>query len=95
MAAVGGQMQPQGQGAPCPKCQASNPPGAKFCVACGNGLQAVAGLSCPSCSVTSPANAAFCIGCGTALKPKCSKCSAQLPAGAKFCLDCGTPVAKA
>jgi membrane protease subunit (stomatin/prohibitin family) len=96
MAAVGGQMQ-QNQGAPCPKCQASNPAGAKFCVSCGNGLQvaAAAGIDCPSCKVSSPATAAFCIGCGTALKPKCSKCSAQLPAGAKFCLECGAPVAKA
>jgi membrane protease subunit (stomatin/prohibitin family) len=97
MAAMGGQLQPQNQGAPCPKCQASNPAGAKFCVSCGHGLQvvAIAGIACPSCKVSSPASAAFCIGCGTALKAKCSKCSAQLPAGAKFCLDCGTPVTKA
>lgn len=97
MAAMGGQLQPQNQGAPCPKCQASNPAGAKFCVSCGNGLQVVAaaGIDCPSCKVTSPVNASFCIGCGTALKAKCSKCSSLLPPGAKFCLDCGTPVTKA
>jgi membrane protease subunit (stomatin/prohibitin family) len=95
MAAMGNQLQPQNQGAPCPKCQAANPAGAKFCVACGGGLGAVATIACPACQVASPATAAFCIGCGGALKPKCGKCSAQLPAGAKFCLDCGTPVTKA
>ncbi len=97
MASMGSQLQPQNQGAPCPKCQASNPAGAKFCVSCGHGLQvvAIAGVACPSCKVSSPASAAFCVSCGTALKAKCSKCSAQLPAGAKFCLDCGTPVTKA
>ncbi|MEY4378247.1 MAG: hypothetical protein RLZ85_128 [Verrucomicrobiota bacterium] len=88
-----GNIQPAG--APCPKCRAANPAGAKFCSGCGTGLLAPAGIACPSCKADSPLGAVFCVSCGTNLKPKCTKCAADLPAGAKFCLSCGTPVAKA
>ena len=88
-----GNIQPSG--APCPKCRAANPAGAKFCSGCGTGLLAPVGISCPSCKADSPQGAVFCVSCGTNLKPKCTKCAADLPAGAKFCLSCGTPVSKA
>ena len=95
MSGMSNQLQGQNQSTPCPKCQAANPAGAKFCVSCGGGLQVTAAIACPSCKTSSPASAAFCTGCGLALKAKCTKCSAQLPAGAKFCLECGTPANKA
>ncbi len=47
----------------CPSCQASNPEGAAFCMACGAALTA----SCPSCGTQAPAGARFCMACGTAL----------------------------
>ncbi|HUH81462.1 MAG TPA: adenylate/guanylate cyclase domain-containing protein [Solirubrobacteraceae bacterium] len=47
----------------CPSCQAPNPQGAAFCMACGTALTA----NCPSCGTPAPAGARFCISCGTAL----------------------------
>ncbi|HTY97916.1 MAG TPA: adenylate/guanylate cyclase domain-containing protein [Solirubrobacteraceae bacterium] len=47
----------------CPSCQASNPEGAAFCMACGTALTA----SCPSCGTAAPAGARFCMSCGAAL----------------------------
>ena len=47
----------------CPQCQQENPPGSRFCNACGGRLV----LVCPSCQHPNrPANR-FCNGCGQAL----------------------------
>jgi class 3 adenylate cyclase/tetratricopeptide (TPR) repeat protein len=49
----------------CPKCQADNPDGAKFCVECGNKLE----LICPDCGSGNSPNFKFCYNCGTQLAP--------------------------
>jgi hypothetical protein len=48
---------------PCPKCRASNAPGARFCTACGTGL---GGQSCAQCG-TQLKGGAFCTGCGASV----------------------------
>jgi class 3 adenylate cyclase/tetratricopeptide (TPR) repeat protein len=45
---------------PCPRCRAENLPGHRFCVACGQPLQA----SCPRCGFVHEPGARFCGGCG-------------------------------
>ena len=47
----------------CTQCQASNPPGARFCMNCGAALPA----ACPGCGMAVPAQARFCPNCGRAL----------------------------
>ncbi|MBW1862867.1 MAG: zinc ribbon domain-containing protein, partial [Deltaproteobacteria bacterium] len=49
----------------CPKCQADNPDGAKFCVECGNKLE----LICPDCGSGNSPNFKFCYNCGKQLAP--------------------------
>lgn len=50
----------------CPKCQASNTTGAKFCQDCGSSLAARA---CANCQAALAANAKFCANCGTPATP--------------------------
>ena len=53
-------------GRPCPKCQATSPPGTKFCPECGTKLP----------------QATFCTGCGTSLPEDakfCAQCGQQVP----------------
>jgi len=86
--ATGGQQ--QGQQVPCPKCNAMNQPGAKFCAACGAPMQ-VAQAACPACNAQIPAGVKFCPSCGANLQgSKCKNCNADLKPGAKFCPECGT-----
>ncbi len=47
----------------CPRCQAVNPQGARFCTNCGTSL---AGL-CPNCGSAPPLRARFCHNCGQPL----------------------------
>ncbi len=47
----------------CPKCQEENPPGARFCNACGGQLDAV----CPTCAHPNPSGSRFCNECGQPL----------------------------
>src|ERR1700732_1154391 len=47
----------------CPNCQTINPPGAKFCLECGNRL-----VICPNCGTVNLPEAKFCIECGTPLQ---------------------------
>ena len=47
----------------CAGCSHANPPGARFCAACGNKLV----LVCPTCQAAVQASQAFCITCGQAL----------------------------
>ncbi|MCX5997266.1 MAG: zinc ribbon domain-containing protein, partial [Chloroflexi bacterium] len=44
----------------CPKCQAYNPEGAKFCNGCGNKLE----FACPQCGNTNTPGSRFCNECG-------------------------------
>jgi len=48
----------------CRGCQHDNPPGARFCVACGARLA----LTCPACGTEPPSGARFCPACGRALE---------------------------
>lgn len=77
----------------CPRCQAANPAGAKFCAACGGSMTpaAPAGLTCAKCNTALPAGAKFCHSCGTPTVVSCTNCGQQLPTGARFCANCGTP----
>ena len=47
----------------CPQCQHENPTNAKFCMECGEKLEAV----CPQCGAKLPPEARFCMECGTKL----------------------------
>ncbi|MFZ5791404.1 MAG: adenylate/guanylate cyclase domain-containing protein [Pseudomonadota bacterium] len=47
----------------CPRCRAENPPGHRFCSACGHKLA----RGCAHCGFDNPAEARFCGGCGQAL----------------------------
>jgi class 3 adenylate cyclase len=47
----------------CPRCQAENPPGMKFCGQCAAPLAAV----CPSCGASNPPENKFCGQCATSL----------------------------
>ena len=47
----------------CSTCGVDNPPGAKFCMACGAALE----RACPNCGAATQPDAAFCIECGAAL----------------------------
>jgi tetratricopeptide (TPR) repeat protein len=49
----------------CPKCQADNPDGVKFCGECGQPLQAE--FICSSCGHKNPSSVNFCHECGHAL----------------------------
>jgi class 3 adenylate cyclase len=48
----------------CPGCQHDNPPGARFCIACGGRLAA----ACRACAAELPAGARFCPACGRAVE---------------------------
>jgi class 3 adenylate cyclase/tetratricopeptide (TPR) repeat protein len=45
---------------PCARCDAENPPGARFCGACGASFEA----ACPHCGTALQAGRRFCTGCG-------------------------------
>ena len=47
----------------CPRCEHVNPPGARFCNACGAGLAG----TCPACGQSNARASRFCSGCGRAL----------------------------
>jgi class 3 adenylate cyclase/tetratricopeptide (TPR) repeat protein len=49
----------------CPKCQAENPDGIKFCGGCGAKLERI----CPSCKFPNPLQFKFCGECGSSLAP--------------------------
>ena len=51
-------------GSRCARCQQGNPPGARFCVACGARL----GARCAACDAELPDGARFCPACGRAVE---------------------------
>src|SRR5688572_16549914 len=48
----------------CGNCGTENPPGARFCMNCGNALA----RTCPACGEAAPPNARFCMSCGTGIE---------------------------
>jgi len=79
-------------GSACGSCQAPQPPGSRFCGACG-ARSAVGG--CPTCSAPALQGARFCTNCGASLAvvAQCAKCAVELPPGSKFCPGCGEKTA--
>ena len=51
----------------CRECNASNPPGSKFCSNCGAKLPPSTHMICPSCETANPHDRIFCDNCGTRL----------------------------
>lgn len=49
----------------CTRCQAENPPAARFCMQCGAALP----VPCPHCGAELPADARFCVQCGEPVHP--------------------------
>lgn len=101
--ALGTNMAGMGQGlqtgttTPCPKCNAVNPAGVKFCASCGaplpvSGQQAVPqGHTCDKCGTLIPTSAKFCPNCGDVYNP-CPSCGADNPLEASQCVKCGKPM---
>jgi hypothetical protein len=56
-------------GMTCPRCQAENDAGARFCEDCGARLEA----ACPSCGIPVTPGKKFCRSCGAALTPEPSR----------------------
>ena len=65
----------------CPHCGADNPPGARFCINCGQPLPRV----CPTCGTVNPPAARFCMQCGAALDsaPSTDTPAASIPGRSK------------
>jgi membrane protease subunit (stomatin/prohibitin family) len=57
---------PAAAGPACAACQTANPPGAKFCMGCGQAM-APALVHCTECGTELPPGARFCATCGTKL----------------------------
>ncbi len=80
----------QGQQVACPKCNAANQPGAKFCASCG-GPMSMPQVACPACKAQIPGGVKFCPSCGVNVQgSNCVKCNVMLQPGAKFCPECGS-----
>lgn len=79
----------------CHKCGEIVPEGARFCLNCGEKIEAYKAdgdmVNCPKCGASVP-KGKFCLECGYKFVDKCSNCGADLISGAKFCLECGTKV---
>lgn len=58
----------------CPNCQTMNPPGARFCMECGNRL-----LVCARCQTMNLPLAKFCIQCGATLADQDTRRTSPLP----------------
>ena len=75
----------------CAKCGATLPQNAKFCLECGEKVEAtpvIDDIICPKCGAKVP-KGKFCLECGTPLLPTgCPKCGKEVVPGAKFCLEC-------
>ena len=74
----------------CPKCNAKNAYGSKFCNSCGENLGPKK-VKCIKCNAEIEEGSAFCNSCGAPQKRQC-KCGAELAPGAKFCSVCGEKV---
>jgi len=74
----------------CPKCNAQNPQGTKFCGSCGAPMAADT-VPCPKCGKPSPKASKFCPECGAQVggTKKCASCGKEVPVAVKFCPECG------
>src|SRR5581483_6201110 len=70
-----GRIQRMDDAVTCVSCQAENPAGAAFCMACGKPL----GRRCPSCGAEAPGSANFCGSCGAGLTGDASPVPRQTP----------------
>ena len=59
----------------CSACRQDNPPGAKFCNACGSRLE----VRCPACGSVNPTGSRFCNGCGQKLNDLTPPASSPSP----------------
>ena len=77
----------------CPKCNAPNTPGAKFCSGCGAKMGPPT-VPCPKCGKDVSQGTKFCGECGAQVggAKKCAACGAEASATSKFCPECGKPV---
>lgn len=57
----------------CDVCGTENPEGSKFCINCGNNLEAQGHIICSSCGYENPAGARFCKQCGKDLSEENGK----------------------
>jgi membrane protease subunit (stomatin/prohibitin family) len=76
-------------GVKCPKCNAENPAGMKFCGGCGAEMSP--GAKCPKCGASNQPEMKFCGNCGAEMPAvaKCPKCGTENSPGTKFCGNCG------
>lgn len=75
----------------CGKCGATLPANAKFCLECGEKVEAAIPMdkiTCPECGKT-VVKGKFCPECGHKFVAVCPACGKEIAAGAKFCLECG------
>lgn len=78
----------------CPKCNAVNPEGTKFCGNCGEEF-VKAGAVCENCGAALISGMKFCGECGTKVAPQkkfCPNCGNEVAPNMKFCGECGTKV---
>lgn len=77
----------------CSKCGADIPQGSKFCLQCGEKVEAGADgtIVCPECGKTVQ-KGKFCLECGHKFVTTCPNCGKEIPEGAKFCLECGEKI---
>ena len=78
-------------GATCTQCGATLPAGAKFCLNCGQKVEAAppeGTIVCPTCGKT-VAKGKFCPECGHKFSSVCPACGKEVISGAKFCAECG------
>ncbi len=81
----------------CPKCNATNSTGAKFCVNCGSGLATAfkkatkRSITCDKCGFNIPAGSKFCPNCADPVNG-CPACGEANSSNAKKCRRCGTPM---
>ncbi len=81
----------------CPKCNASNSAGAKFCVSCGTGLSTISSeptkrsITCDKCGFNIPEGSKFCPNCADPVNG-CPACGEDNPSNAKQCRRCGAPM---
>ncbi len=77
----------------CPKCNAANVAGSKFCNTCGASIEEKEEtMICPKCSAQIKKGSKFCNRCGASLAEKKCECGAKLEPGVKFCSNCGRKV---
>ena len=78
----------------CPKCNAVNPEGTKFCGNCGEEF-VKSGAVCANCGAALIPGMKFCGECGTKVAPQkkfCPNCGNEIDPNMKFCGECGTKV---